>query len=430
MVDYDSCWEEARGTRKKYDEDFMYETEFLAVTGLNDSYETFWYYSKTNSGLIYTHDQTLEFILLDILPSSIEYNDLWTFISDTRGYGDYIATVDFDFQFRSVEYDNLFSSTQRLKLVRYNECEAFEMEFQNLMPQYSLQEVTHVKKKMPKKVNNGKPSDKLKSMLEDRIKRLKLMDTNISAVRKDGKSYALYYCKQCGFMSRRKRNLFVSHIIPVHLRKSKPKQQQKRRKLAVRVESSVARTYLCSFLDCSKKFTTRFARKRHILQIHHGIVRFNCSLCDRKFRDGYSLLRHKKLRHRIRFHECGICNYKSNRKFNLTRHYQKIHHQIEPSGEKSYECPTCAKRFTALQYLRKHREIHDAIGIGYSCLICGFEKAESHKCKFVCQECFREYSTSFDLSVHKKLHSRLEKLRLSVMSREDLTYVRFEMSKM
>ena len=77
MVDYDSFWEEARGTRKKYAEDYMYETEFLAVTGLNESCETFWYYSKTKSGLIYTHDPTLELILLDILPSSEDYNNLW-----------------------------------------------------------------------------------------------------------------------------------------------------------------------------------------------------------------------------------------------------------------------------------------------------------------------------------------------------------------
>jgi hypothetical protein len=56
-----------------------------------------------------------------------------------------------------------------------------------------------------------------------------------------------------------------------------------------------AKTSPCSL--CSKRFTSKYARKSHVKQVHLKATRVNCDLCDRVLYDKYAHQRHLKRDH-------------------------------------------------------------------------------------------------------------------------------------
>ena len=430
MRELEHIWVAAKRFSAKYVFEGVFENVFQSVVCFGGSLNSVWDYFKIRSDIAYKFDSEFEVQLLKTLPEIVNIEELWMFISEARGY-DYHSLEKHFFvaEYIDCEYEHLFMNKRRRRQMQYTKCQIFETEFFQLVPPNSVTESKIRKKSTSSKFGkrNIQSCKKMRSMLEERVKRLKIMEENILSIRKEGQSYVQYSCIHCDFVSRRKRKLFVGHIIPLHLKPAKPvKKQKRKRKSTVCIESCVTKTFLCSYLDCSIRFTTRYARKRHVLKVHLKCARFNCTLCEQKFRDSYSLLRHKKLKHRLRSNRCNSCSYTTNRKFNMIRHYERVHHKTGPE-EDTISCSVCCKCFLSCYSLKKHMEIHEAIAIGYNCTTCGSVKNEGHKCLFKCSKCVRVYNSYNELKLHTTLHIKIDKLRQSIKTSDDLACVSLEL---
>ena len=333
--------------------------------------------------------------------SNIEDVDsLWTLISVTTIYDDYTDNLVFEGQYSDLEYDMLFSYfSSRASVNRYTTVDYFEQQFDLLIPREKFIAQPHIKSKVsmyrPIKKKKG-ASQKLKTLLEQRVKRLKMMSDNITAFRTNGSGLLQYECVYCGIVSRRKRKLFVSHVLPEHLishKKNKRSKSRKKNKFFV-TRNVYMKSFICSYLDCSIRFSTRYARKRHILNVHKRLISFNCSLCVKGFRDMYNLARHKRLQHKLALTKCTLCNYRSSRKCNLLRHYRVTHNDHSSSRLLGFNpCSVCGKEFSMAYTFKRHMQIHEAISIGYDCPVCGLRREENHVCVFNCSYCDNSFSS-------------------------------------
>lgn len=94
------------------------------------------------------------------------------------------------------------------------------------------------------------------------------------------------------------------------------------------------------------------------------------------------------------FHHCPICAKQFSSKSSLLDHQNKQH-----SHRAIFKCKVCGKVFSLRRYLRKHEQRH--------------EKAASKTTKkpagtFRCTQCSAKFSTSNELSLHKRLHAEKE----------------------
>ena len=127
--------------------------------------------------------------------------------------------------------------------------------------------------------------------------------------------------------------------------------------------------------------------------------------------------------------KCNICPYISKRRYNLKRHYEKVHRDASFHEKIGYiSCSICGKWFSSKETLKKHIYLHDAITIGFNCVICGMIKRENHQCSFKCYRCDRAFSTNLQLNVHMKFHNSINYVCKSVMNVSDLRLVQDELS--
>ena len=122
------------------------------------------------------------------------------------------------------------------------------------------------------------------------------------------------------------------------------------------VDSVVKKDFICSDLFCNKRFSTRYARKRHMLSAHSKTYRFKCNICKKVFRDAYSLKRHRKLSHNSSLnYKCVFCDYKSQRAYNLERHCEKYHgDESSYDGGTGLKCTVCQRMFLSRFRLNNH----------------------------------------------------------------------------
>ena len=278
-------------------------------------------------------------------------------------------------------------------------------------------------KKEPNPKKKKETSQKLKNLLELRIKRMKLLDDNIRILRVDGEKSAVFECIHCGQRSKRKRRLFISHILPTHIRKAGNKHEKnKRRKNRVKVvvKSSVQKTFICSNMYCSRKFTSRYARKRHILVVHRKTMKFKCTMCDKGFRDKFNLGRHEERKHKKVFNfNCILCMYKTTKKYNLKRHCEAYHSEAGACERLGYlVCDICGKLYSSKHSLSQHKEVHDAISIGFSCSVCNCIRTENHHCMFKCRKCACVFTSKVLLKSHENIHLKVENVCNAVSNLE------------
>ena len=166
-----------------------------------------------------------------------------------------------------------------------------------------------------------------------------------------------------------------------------------------------------------------------MMSVNQKLANIKCSLCDKTFRDRYTVLRQQKLYHKYSDLKCGICLYVSTKKSNLKRHYQLCHNLCSIQDQLGcFICTTCFKWFSCKATLIQHKLLHKAISIGYNCVICGNDKSENHECRFNCSECSRSFSTRLMLNAHSKLHKNIDKVCNSVISSKDLDLVKQQLS--
>ena len=190
----------------------------------------------------------------------------------------------------------------------------------------------------------------------------------------------------------------------------------------LQLKAKLKKQFICSDLNCYRKFTSRFSRKRHIQTVHRNHFRFDCDICDKKLRDHFCLLRHKKQKHLTRtiFLKCLLCEYITKKASNLERHCEQMHLGEGLFGKRgSLKCEICGKLFNFGFRLKQHMEIHQAISIGYDCPLCNKKVEEKHVCSYDCKKCDRVYTSKLHFNEHQKIHIRIESIIVTVKKAKD-----------
>uniref|UniRef100_A0A674NJH3 C2H2-type domain-containing protein n=1 Tax=Takifugu rubripes TaxID=31033 RepID=A0A674NJH3_TAKRU len=94
------------------------------------------------------------------------------------------------------------------------------------------------------------------------------------------------------------------------------------------------------------------------------------------------------------FYHCPICSMQFSSKSSLLDHQNKKH-----SLGKTFKCKICGKFFSLRRYLRKHELRHEQAKT---------KNTNKPADKFKCTQCSAEFSTSSELSLHKRFHAEKE----------------------
>ena len=424
-MNFNEKWNSSRRENDSYTRSLRFEEAYLELIqdhqDLNFSYDVIWDALKQDFSdhcEPYKFDTVFENeILKSIDIDCEEFGDIWDFVLVTKSFDTYKEDKRFELEYLDVEYDLAFDSySHRSKRPLYMISGVFEEVFHQLVPEHGVLEEVNKEVGAKKKRQKQQTSLKLKTLLELRTKRLKLMDENIITKKKE-KGGVLYECRQCGFASERKRKLYISHILPSHILKPRNKsgksKKRRKNKCKVSVKSTIKRLHTCSDLNCNKKFTSRYARKRHYISVHVKTFGFkNCELCWKRFRDNYNLSRHMEINHQhITCFKCILCSYRSARRYNLIRHAELNHAKNVLDGDFGFiRCDICRKLFSSLQTLKKHSIIHQAISIGYNCPVCSLVMSENHLCNLNCSVCGRTFRSRILLKKHMKIHAKVKNI--------------------
>ena len=152
---------------------------------------------------------------------------------------------------------------------------------------------------------------------------------------------------------------------------------------------------------CDQTFSKVSQKKRHFDKVHYG-GKYRCELCGQCFTREDSMKRHVNLVHEDSKPEfsCDWCHSEFKLQGDLVKH-KKV--GLDGNGEIKYQCKDCKKIFCILVDLQRHRK-------------------QAHK-QFKCDNCEKEFSTNYNLSVHK------EKTRSSCNSCASLFCTKFGLLK-
>jgi len=109
----------------------------------------------------------------------------------------------------------------------------------------------------------------------------------------------------------------------------------------------------------------------HIMFYHthvndESILKYQCSICGKKFKRQNSLAEHE-LTHNPKTFKCSHCNRGFSHDRYLERHILSVH------GDKKFPCEICGKKFTTQEYVKTH---YNSVHLEHSerrhkCNICG-----------------------------------------------------------
>ncbi|RVE41012.1 hypothetical protein evm_014338 [Chilo suppressalis] len=164
--------------------------------------------------------------------------------------------------------------------------------------------------------------------------------------------------------------------------------------------------YNCSI--CDKRFTTNNSLSLHA-KIHTGEKPYKCNICDKRFTVSQNLSRHQRVHTGEKPYKCNICDKRFTQSCHLFTH-QRFH-----TGEKPYKCNICDKRFTVSQQLSMHQRIHTGEK-PYKCNACDkrftassdlskHKRTHTGEKPYKCNACDKRFTASSDLSTHKRIHT-------------------------
>lgn len=163
---------------------------------------------------------------------------------------------------------------------------------------------------------------------------------------------------------------------------------------------------------CEKAFSRSDHLKRHVISHSEDKKPFHCDECVMRFSSKDHLKRHVKLIHmEENQYKCEKCDECFVKKYKLNKHISKQHTEKCSSEEdskqenKTFTCyyPFCPKRYSSQSKLDLHILNHDSERLT--------NVTENEKIFYQCpiEECFKSYSTMFNLKVHiKTRHLQIE----------------------
>ncbi|XP_035701816.1 zinc finger protein 888-like [Folsomia candida] len=142
---------------------------------------------------------------------------------------------------------------------------------------------------------------------------------------------------------------------------------------------------------CGKTFKNYIVLSQHVNVIHGKKIRprFPCSMsgCSKTFSTPAGVKNHYNLEHvsdPVRF-QCTLCDKKFKAKPNLE------YHIASHTTEKGYKCLICEKRFARPNYIKQHMELH---------------QDNSDRNVFKCHICSRSYMSASGISYHIRTHNK------------------------
>lgn len=106
--------------------------------------------------------------------------------------------------------------------------------------------------------------------------------------------------------------------------------------------------YMCSV--CSAEFTSATMYDNHI-ELKHGESESICKLCNKPFKNLYSLCVHNFKKHSThKIYKCTCCDFEHEDPKLLSVHLKEQHEK--------YSCEVCKKSFTTLTWYEEHKNFH------------------------------------------------------------------------
>lgn len=195
---------------------------------------------------------------------------------------------------------------------------------------------------------------------------------NGKPIRKPQPNGSGFLCQECGteFNNRNRYNL---HYQQVHLgirhkcskcnRNFTQLEALKRHSLVSPCASGKPKAAVCSCPTCGREFARRKYLDMHVKFVHEEAPRFECDLCDKKFRFGYSLREHQNRVHfQMKFYcDMADCTKTASGKQAIIFHLINCHGVAPESAKDPYRecfgphrCSVCQKRFPSVTSLQTH----------------------------------------------------------------------------
>ncbi|XP_063929914.1 RE1-silencing transcription factor-like [Zophobas morio] len=142
-------------------------------------------------------------------------------------------------------------------------------------------------------------------------------------------------------------------------------------------QTDKTRWYYCT--ECSYKSKVKRNFKRHIIRNHNSNKRYACDKCPYKTKDKSNLKRHINLRHvdeqKGEWHNCQNCPFKTKLKSSLSRHIKNLH--LNNKNVRWYECNECSFKTKRKENLNIHVTVKHL----------DEEKIKWHKCENCSYKC-------------------------------------------
>ena len=122
---------------------------------------------------------------------------------------------------------------------------------------------------------------------------------------------------------------------------------------------------LCDYDGCNKFFSSLEWYNKH--RKNH-FKSFECSICNKKFRDDHSLKIHKRIHGDLREEKCKFCGNSFKDQRTLKKHINYIHQN--GNQYKPFICKKCNKSFSRKDSLTKHWKTHQKNRKIYECNQC------------------------------------------------------------